>query len=167
MSGPQRSEGRVPVNQRVELTVPVDVNAPATDVWDAVTDWVGQGEWMLGTRVSVDGPGDGRRLGARLRAFSGVGPVGFTDPMEIVEWQPPTRCVVRHLGTVVRGDGVFEVVELGPERSRFLWTERLDLPLGALGRLGWPLVRPAFRLGVAQSLHKMARLCEERHRAGG
>ena len=65
--------------------------------------------------------------------------------MEVVEWDPPRRCVVRHLGRVVRGDGVFEVVELGPARSRFLWSELLDLPLGALGRLGWPLVRPAFR----------------------
>jgi len=154
-------------SQRVELTVPVDINAPAEAVWHTVTDWEGQGEWMLGTRVSVTSPGDGRKFGATLRAFSGVGPLGFTDTMEIVEWAPPTRCVVRHLGKVVRGDGVFEVVELGPERSRFLWTELLDLPLGPLGRLGWPCVRPAFRLGVARSLHKMARLCEREYRAGG
>ncbi|MDT7709640.1 MAG: hypothetical protein QOG20_5247, partial [Pseudonocardiales bacterium] len=60
-----------------------------------------------------------------------------------------------------------EVVELGPQRSRFLWTELPDLPLGALGRLGWPLVRPAFRAGVLQSLHRMARQCEERYRVGG
>jgi hypothetical protein len=154
-------------SQRVELTVPVDVDAPAQAVWDAVTDWAGQGEWMLGTRVAVTGEGDGRRLGARLSAFSGVGPLGFTDTMEIVEWEPPKRCVVRHTGNVVRGDGVFEVVELGPQRSRFLWTELLDLPLGALGRLGWPLVRPAFRAGVLRSLHRMARQCEERYRVGG
>jgi hypothetical protein len=87
--------------------------------------------------------------------------------MEIVEWEPPRRATVRHTGKVVRGDGVFEVVELGPERSRFLWTELLDLPLGALGRLGWPLVRPAFRAGVAQSLRKMARLSEQRYRERG
>ena len=155
------------MTNRVELTVPVDVNAPAEAVWDIVTDWVGQGEWMLGTRVSVTSPGDGRELGATLSAFSGVGPLGFTDTMEIVEWEPLKRCTVRHTGNVVKGDGVFEVVELGPARARFLWTELLDLPLGALGRLGWPVVRPAFRLGVEQSLRKMARLCEERYRAGG
>lgn len=152
------------MSNRVELTVPVDVNAPAAAVWDAVTDWEGQGEWMLGTRVSVTSPGDGRELGARLSAFSGVGPLGFTDTMEIVEWEPGRRCTVRHTGKVVRGDGVFEVVELGPERARFLWTELLDLPLGVLGRLGWPVVRPAFRLGVERSLHTMARLCEQRWR---
>lgn len=149
---------------RAELTVPVDVAAPAEAVWRTVTDWPGQGEWMLGTKVRVDGPGDGRRLGARLTAVTGIGPLGVRDQMEIVEWDPPRRCVVRHLGKVVRGDGVFEVVELGPGRARFLWSELLDLPLGLLGRLGWPLVRPLFRFGVKVSLDRMARVCE---RSGG
>ncbi|WP_300010201.1 SRPBCC family protein [Pseudonocardia sp.] len=152
---------------RVELTVPVDVNAPAETVWQKITDWPGQGEWMLGTRIEVDGAGDGRHLGARFRAFTGVGPLGVWDPIEVVEWDPPKRCVVRHLGKVVQGDGVFEVVELGPERSRFLWSELLDLPLGALGRVGWPLVRPAFRAGVAHSLRRMAQQCEAEHRRSG
>ncbi|HXV93884.1 MAG TPA: SRPBCC family protein, partial [Pseudonocardia sp.] len=57
-------------------------------------------------------------------------------------------------------DGVFEVVDLGGGRSRFVWSELLDLPLGALGRLGWPLVRPVFAAGVQQSLRRMARLVE-------
>lgn len=150
---------------RVELTVPVDVNVPATVLWEAVTDWPGQGEWMLGTRVEVVGGGEGRHLGARLRAVTGVGPLGVVDTMEIVEWDPPKRCVVRHTGRVVRGDGVFEVLELGPERSRFLWSELLDLPLGALGRFGWPLVRPSFRWGVERSLRGMAQLAERRYRS--
>jgi hypothetical protein len=145
---------------RAELTVPVDVNAPAEAVWQTVTDWPGQGEWMLGTRVEVDGPGDGRHLGARLRAVTGVGPLGFTDTMEIVAWEPPRRCVVRHTGKVVRGDGVFEVVPLGPGRARFLWSELLDLPLGAVGALGFRVVKPVFRLGIAHSLRAMARRCE-------
>jgi hypothetical protein len=150
---------------RIELVVPVDIDAPAATVWDVVTDWSAQGEWILGTRVTVQGTDGARRLGGRFVAFTGVGPVGFTDPMEVVEWDPPRRCVVAHLGRVVRGDGVFEVTELGPARSRFLWTERLELPLGALGRVGWPLVRPAFRLGVEQSLRRLGRICEARHRA--
>lgn len=155
------------MSNRVELTVPVDVNAPAEAVWRTVTDWPGQGEWMFGTRVAVTSGGDGRELGARLRAVTGIGPLGVVDTMDVVEWDPPKRCVVRHTGKVVQGDGVFEVVELGSERSRFLWTELLDLPLGVLGRAGWPLVRPAFRAGVEASLRKMARLCEQRYRSRG
>lgn len=148
---------------RVELTAPMEVNAPAELVWRRVTDWAGQGDWMLGTRVAVT-HGDGRSVGSRLRAVTGVGPVGFTDTMEIVEYveHGPWRAVVRHTGKVVRGDGVFEVVELGAARSRLLWSELLDLPLG---RAGWPLVRPAFRAGVVHSLRKLARLCEVEYRA--
>ncbi|MGH3564626.1 MAG: SRPBCC family protein [Pseudonocardia sp.] len=152
----------------VELTVPVDVNVPAGVLWWRVTDWARQGEWMLGTRVTVTA-GDGRSVGSRLAAFTGLGPVGFTDPMELVEYVEggPWRAVVAHTGKLVRGHGVFEVVELGPTRCRLLWTELLELPPGALGRAGWPLVRPALRAGVAQSLRKLARLCEAEHRARG
>jgi hypothetical protein len=152
---------------RVELTVPVDVAAPAAAVWHEVTDWERQGDWMLATRVETTGPGDGRRLGAGLKAVTGIGPLAVTDVMEIVEWTPPRRCVVRHTGRVVRGDGVFEVVALGPGRARLLWTELLDLPLGVLGRLGWPVVRPAFRAGIALSLRRLARRCEAERRVRG
>lgn len=152
--------------KRTELVVPVDIEAPAATVWHVVTDWERQGEWILGTRVTVTSSGDPRRLGARFAAFTGVGPLGFNDPMEVTEWDPPRRCVVTHHGRVVRGDGVFEVDELGPQRSRFRWSERLELPLGAVGAAGWPLVRPAFRAGVAHSLGRLARLCEARHRSG-
>lgn len=155
------------MSSRVELTVPVDVDAPADAVWRTVTDWPAQGDWMLGTRVEVVGGGEGRHLGAELRAFTGIGRLGFLDTIEVAEWDPPRRCVVRHTGKVVRGDGVFEVVPLGPDRARFLWSELLDLPLGALGRLGWPVVRPVFRAGVVASLRRMARACEAEHRARG
>jgi hypothetical protein len=150
-----------------ELVVPVEIAAPADVVWRTVTDWERQGEWILGTRVRATGPGDGRRLGARFTAFTGIGPLGFDDPMEVTEWDPPRRCVVHHLGRVVRGDGVFTVTELGPHRSRFDWCERLELPLGRLGALGWPLVRPVFRAGVQHSLRRLARLCESPHRGPG
>ena len=46
------------------------------------------------------------------------------------------------------------------DRSRFVWSEDLDLPLGIVGRIGWPVVRPAFRVGVRRSLQKFGRLVE-------
>lgn len=149
-----------PARGGTELVVRTPISAPAATVWRVVTDWERQGEWILGTRVRLAGAGDGRRLGARFVAVTGVGPFGFSDPMEVVEWTPPRRCVVAHRGHVVRGDGVFEVHEQGPRRCEFVWTERLQLPFGALGRIGWPLVRPAFRAGVAHSLRRLARICE-------
>jgi len=37
-----------------------------------------------------------------------------------------------------------------------VWSEQLDLPLGVIGKLGWPLVKPAFLLGLRHSLQKFA-----------
>jgi uncharacterized protein YndB with AHSA1/START domain len=158
---------------RTELTVSVDVDATPELTWRMATDWERQGEWVLGTRVRLT-KGDGRSTGSMLSAVTGIGPLAFTDPMVIVVWTEPRgdgpdgdgpdgdgprRCVVRHLGRVVRGDGVFEVHPLPGGRSRFVWTELVDLPLGAVGRLGWPVVRPAVRAGFAASMRRFARIC--------
>ncbi len=143
----------------VHLSLDVVVNAPAEAVFDAFTQWANQGEWMLGTRVEVR-VGDGRSQDSQIAGWTGVGPVGFWDTMTITRWEPPYRVDVLHTGAIVRGTGTMEVLVLPEGRSRFVWSEGLDLPLGALGRLGWPLVRPAFVAGVRRSLRKFARLVE-------
>ena len=128
-------------------------------VFAALVDWETQGQWMVGTQVHADGPAQG--LGGRLSAFTGVGRVGFLDTMEIVEWQRPRLVRVRHTGDVVMGDGVFEVLALPDGRSRFVWREELELPLGAVGRAGFAVVRPFFAAGVDRSLRTFARLVAE------
>ncbi len=150
-----------------EVVVDVVVDAPVERVWEAITDWERQSDWMLGTTVRATGrggDGSGHGVGACLEAFTGVGKVGFLDTMVITLWEPPHRCEVLHTGRVVRGTGVFEVVELPGDRARLVWSEQLVLPLGALGKLGFPAVAPAFKAGVATSLRKLARAVEEEHR---
>ena len=138
-----------------ELVLSVDVDAPVEQVWAAATDWHGQSAWMLGTVVTpLDG--DGQGVGGRISARTGVLGLGFDDPMRITAWQPPYRCLVVHEGSFVRGSGLFEVVDLGGGRSRFVWSEWLVLPLGLLGQVGWLLVRPVFALGVRRSLRRFA-----------
>lgn len=140
------------------LVLTVDVDAPVEQTWAGAVDWAGQGEWMLGTRVRPTWQ-DGRGVGGRIEAFTGVGPVGFLDTMDITRWEPPHRCHVVHTGRVVRGTGAFEVEPRGTG-SRFVWREDLELPLGRLGRLAWPLVRPLFSYGVRLSLKRFARWVE-------
>ncbi|GAA3871412.1 SRPBCC family protein [Saccharothrix violaceirubra] len=130
---------------RLELAV--DVAAPAATTWAAATDWVRQGEWMLGTRVRVTG-GDGTSTGSTLSAFTGIGRFGFVDTMRVTVWEPPVRCVVEHTGRLVRGTGGFRVSGHG-DRSEFVWYE--DVP--------WPLAA-AFAPGVAWSLRRFARFAE-------
>lgn len=144
------------------IAVDVVVDAPPEAVWAAVTDWPRQSEWMLGTKVwSTDQDGVG--VGGGIEAFTGVGRVGFLDTMVITEWDPPRRCVVQHTGRVVKGLGIFEVVALPEGRSRFVWAEELEVPLGIVGKAGWPLVKPGFAWGVRRSLNKLARDVEAEH----
>jgi len=148
------------------VSVDVVVDAPPDVVWAAVVDWERQSDWMLGTTVRGTSAG-GAGLGGGIEAFTGVGRLGFLDTMVITEWEPPWRCGVRHTGRVVRGTGLFEVLPLPGDRSRFVWSEDLDLPLGAVGRAGWPLARAALVAGVRASLRRFARSIEAERRSGG
>jgi hypothetical protein len=144
----------------VTVRLDVTIDAAPQRVFDAFSQWSEQGRWMVGTRVDVR-RGDGRSVGSELAAWTGAGPAGFWDTMTITRWDPPWRVDVLHTGKVVRGLGTMEVVELRGQRSRFVWSEDLDLPLGWVGRVGWPLARPAFLAGVKRSLISFGRLVEQ------
>ncbi|MCU1682230.1 MAG: polyketide cyclase [Amycolatopsis sp.] len=142
-----------------DVALSVDIGASAGTTWLALTDWARQGEWMLGTDVRVV-DGNGRSVGSKLAAFTGIAGIGFTDTMEITTWEPPVRCGVKHMGKVVKGTGVFQVLDKGPQRSTFVWVEHLVLPFGFVGRLGWPVAKPVFTVGLRYSLQKFARYAE-------
>lgn len=141
-----------------DLTLGIDVAASPEQTWGAVIDWARQSEWMLGTRVEP-GEKSGHGVGATIHAWSGVGGLGFWDTMTITAWDPPRRCDVLHTGRVVRGTGSFTVTP-GRGGSRFVWTERLDLPFGVVGRIGWLVFGRIFAAGVRQSLRRFARFAE-------
>ena len=141
------------------MRLDVIVESPVPTVFDAFTQWSEQGLWMMGTKVEIR-RGDGQSVDSELAAWTGLGPAGFWDTMTITRWEPPYRVDVLHTGAVVRGTGTMEVVALPGNRSRFVWSEDLRLPLGALGRLGWPIARPAFLAGVKRSLMAFAGLVE-------
>jgi uncharacterized protein YndB with AHSA1/START domain len=146
-------------SDRTHVVVDCSVDAPAQRLWEVLVAWERQGEWMLGTSVHTS-QGDGASVGSELTAVTGRPPLAFTDTMRITEWDPPRRCVVEHTGHLVRGDGVFEVVAVTRTRSRIVWTERLELPFGAIGRIGWVVVGPISRLGLLWSLRRLARVAE-------
>lgn len=141
------------------VSLDVIIDAPPEQVFAAITAWADQGAWMLGTRVELR-EGDGRSVGSQIAAWTGLGPIGFWDTMVITRWEPPVRVDVLHTGAVVRGTGTMEVVALPDHRSRFIWSEDLDLPLGVVGRLGWPVAKAPFLAGVRASLQRFARLVE-------
>lgn len=138
------------------LEAAVDVGAPAEEVWAALVDWPTQGSWMMATTVTSIGEG----MGATLRAFTGVGRIGFLDEMRITSWDPPRRCDVLHLGRLVRGTGTFLVEPVSPTASRMTWIEDLDLPGGPLGRIAFAVVERGFMGALRHSLRRFASMVE-------
>jgi hypothetical protein len=160
------------VTAELEITARITLAEPPARVWQVALDWSRQHEWIWATRVS-----GGAAAGAAVVARTGVGPVGFTDTMEITEWDPPHRAVVRHTGRVVRGTGIFEVIPArggagngagngpgnGPAKgsakgAEFRWTERIPVPAPLAGPLGERLLAPAGRWFLQTSLRRLARL---------
>ena len=137
--------------EHIELQVPV--SAPAQKVWDEITNWEKQSDWMLGTKVT----GSGNSIGGTVAAFTGFWKIGFLDTMEITKWQPPFRCDVLHTGKVVKGTGSFQVKEVSAAQSIFVWIEDLEIPLGVIGLIGFKLLKPLFVAGVKSSLNKFAK----------
>jgi hypothetical protein len=130
------------------------VAAAPERVWAALTDWPAQGRWIPATRVAVE-VGRGDRVGDRVVARTGVGRVGFDDPMEITGWQPPRSCRVRHLGRVVRGTGAFEVLPR-PGGCTVVWAEFLVAPGGWFGAAALLALAPAGRWVVRLALRRVA-----------
>jgi len=140
----------------------VEVAAPAHVVWEYVTDWPRQAEWIPFTRVQRVDAADG--VGGRIRAWTGFGPVGFWDPMTITSWDVAedgsARCEMLHTGAVVRGDAEFAVRSSGPHACTFVWWEHLDIPGGPVGALGWKAVGGLMAKMVDLSLRRMATRAE-------
>lgn len=143
------------------------VAAPAARVWEVVTDWPRHSGWVPLTRVQSL-PGPDRGVGARFVGRTGVGPLAFDDPMEVVSWTEPVeqpdgsppqgRCEVRKQGRVVRGRAWIEVVGTGRDRCRLVWGEDVRIGPRALDRVLSPLLsRPA----AGQVLRVLRRAAED------
>jgi len=160
-SGPP-AELAVPGPGRLAVDVVLEAD-PAT-VFAAATDWPAQARWIPLTRVEVVA-GDGRGPGSVVHAFTGIGKIGFLDVFQVVEWEPPHRVEVVHVGRLVRGPGAFRLAEQGPGRTVLTWSEDLHLPFGALGSRVWPLVRPLAGAALKVGLRRFRRYVAARSAA--
>ncbi len=146
---------------RVSVIADVEVDAPAGQVWEYVTDWSRHGDWIPLTRVEPLG-GAARGVGGRIRAWSGVGPVGFWDPLTVTAWEEEAsgggRCALVHTGRLVKGDAEITVAALDESRSKVRWLEHFDF--GPVGRVGWWIGGRMVVRGLNRALARMATLVE-------
>ncbi|KAA1420657.1 SRPBCC family protein [Mumia zhuanghuii] len=134
------------------VTGEVVIGAPPAVVWDYVTDWERQREWIPATSVRV--------VGDEMIARTGIGPIGFDDVMHVVRSEPPHLCEVAHTGSVVSGTGVFTCTPADGGRTVFGWEERVRVPGGPIAGLLWRVAAPGIRLGYAVALTRLRRNLE-------
>ncbi|MFI6333694.1 SRPBCC family protein [Streptomyces sp. NPDC050535] len=102
---------------------PVDLS------WRRLTEWRRHADVVPLTRVTVPTPPP-TRVGTVFVARSGVGPVAFDDPMEVVVWQPPGdggpgMCRLVKRGSFVTGWAEIEVRPVDGGGSRVVWREEI------------------------------------------
>lgn len=131
-------------------------------VWEVLTDWERQSDWMLDAlSVEVLTPtrtGEGVTIRCPTRLLGVV----VQDVMRVTDWRPERRLEVVHLGSVITGSGAFDLEPVdGGRRTRIRWTEWIDPPLGAFGEWGAGVVAaPLLRRLFGRSLDNLVEIAE-------
>ena len=145
----------------MRLEVVQEVAAPRALVWDVLTEWERQPEWMLDAKeVHVLTP-ERTGEGVTLRCPTNLMGITVQDVMRVTGWDEPSYLEVTHLGKIITGHGAFELAEIDEYTTRITWWEEIDPPLGAFGEWGAStFVLPIIRRIFARSLRGLAELAE-------
>jgi hypothetical protein len=135
--------------------------APRSTVWDVLTEWERQPEWMLDAKaVHVLTP-ELEGVGVTIRCPTLLLGVTVQDIMRVTRWEDQRVLEVTHLGKVITGVGAFELSD-ADGGTDILWWEEVDPPLGALGEWGAStLVLPVLWRIFGRSLRRLAALAEQ------
>lgn len=103
---------------------------PADVAFARITDWPRHSEHIPLTKVYVTSAGPAG-VGTTFVGRTGVGPIGFQDPMTVTDWEPPAggrpgRCRLEKTGPVVLGWAEIDVYAEG-NGSRVIWREEARL----------------------------------------
>lgn len=128
---------------------------PVAEAWARLTTWQRHGEYMPLTRVTVSDAQTA--VGTRVVAHTGVGPLSFVDPMEVLAWHPPAdglaHCRLVKRGSFVRGWAQVTVTATPSGGSLVHWHEEATLPFE--GRLLSRLAHPFGRLLFAHLVDRL------------
>ncbi len=136
------------------LTYSITINASQQTVYDYVSDWEKQSDWIKFTTVHVlsDFAANGE---VHLLAITQLGPLKLKDTMVITELHPPDKIIVEHTGRLILGKGIFGVRSLSAGSCEFTWHEITPVPFGRLGMALLPFVKPLLKIPFNMSLRKL------------
>jgi len=139
---------------RVERAITLPVRRE--EAWGVLVDWERQADWLRDAdRVDVTSPqreGPGVTLAVRTRLF---GIPAFSEPIEVIDWDPPHVLEIRHGGPVAgTGRWTLEPVEGG---TLFGWVEEVRLEVPVVGELAAVAYAPIMRLLMGRAMEGLRR----------
>jgi hypothetical protein len=154
----------------VAIVVAATMPGPPDLVWELITDWERQGDWMLEARDFVVTSAHRVGVGVEAEATVRIARITTRDRVRITGWDPPRRLSLEHVGWV-SGTGDLILIPVGASETTVVWREafcapRLGPPEGAvarlgpvgLGRLGLLAFRPLLRRIFRRDLRMLAEL---------
>lgn len=129
-----RSGGPVVLDMAATMPGPPDV------VWDLITDWEHQDDWMLEASdfVVVSEQRDG--VGVEAEASITIGGITTRDRVRVSRWEVEKVLGIQHLGWI-SGEGEIFLTPVA-DATHLFWRETLYPPLGVLGAVGLTLFKP-------------------------
>lgn len=143
----------------VTLTFKVNIKADQKIIFEYLSDWDKQSNWILFTTVRKASTLPNQK-GTKLSAATKFGMIKFIDTMVVTEWLPHEKIVVEHTGRVVLGKGIFKIKKISENNCEFIWEEITPVPFGFVGQAGLLIVKPLMKLLFGLSLKKLKRNIE-------
>ena len=128
----------------IVLTSAAELDAPPKLVWDVLTNWERQCDWMLEMSDIVVTSETREGVGVRARATIRIGGIRTTDLVRVDVWKPAEQLGMAHEGWV-KGRGDMWLSSIGYDRTKLDWREELHPPWGILGAVGLRAFRPLIR----------------------
>jgi hypothetical protein len=151
----------------VSLEMAATMPGPPHVVWELITDWEHQDDWMLEASDFVVTSETRAGVGVEAEATIRIGGIATRDRVRVVGWEAERTLSIAHEGWV-SGRGDIHLTPLGPASTHVLWRERLKPPLGPVGALGMRAFKPLMRRIFERDLRVLAGLVRvaSRHAAG-
>ncbi len=135
--------------------VSIEIDAPIDTVWADLANLDSHVDWMADAD-SLTYRGDQKTgVGTVIEVLTKVGPLKTVDVLTFTVWDAPHTMIAIHSG-VVKGEGIFTLTDLGNDRTRFTWAEKLDMPWYFGGSLFRPISEPVLRQIWKRNLQRLA-----------
>jgi uncharacterized membrane protein len=128
-----------------------ELGAPPALVWEVITDWERQCDWMLEMSEIVVTSERRSGVGVTARATIRIGGIRTTDIVRVDVWEPCKHLGMAHEGWV-KGRGDIRLHALAKDRTMLDWREELQPPWGILGAIGLRVFRPLIRRTFARDV---------------